>query len=165
MVACWNWIRERDFSVQTHCNPSYRQSQCADNKNTHNHELALALARTRLASIAKSQSELVCRRAHQLIDNIVIAFLSFYNSHFPNRFNYLWLLFFPFFSLSLFLFGIVSFGWIRLLMTSENCLLFSHVRSTDTFFLSCMWVCEYVYVTKRWIGRELRLNHHNIQRS
>lgn len=85
---------------------------------------------------------------HQLLDDIVIAFLSFWKLTFFRIDSIICGRFFctiPVICLFLSLSFVVR---IWLLMTSENCLLFSHVRSSDTFF------------DKR---RELRLNHHNIQ--
>lgn len=63
MVACWNWIR--DF-VQT----SYRQTQCANNGNTHNR---VRIAEKEVTVIYKRSN--AANRTHQLWDNIVIAFL------------------------------------------------------------------------------------------
>lgn len=121
MVACWNWIR--DF-VYKHCNSSYRQSQCANNKNTHNRTW-----------IAKSQNESTeyCSRTTSTFRRYSNRFSIFLETHiFPNRFNYLWSVFctIPVICLFLSLSFVVR---IWLLMTSENCLLFSHVRSSDTF--------------------------------
>lgn len=82
MVACWNWIR--DF-VYKHCNSSYRQSQCANNKNTPNRTW-----------IAKSQNESTehCSRTTSTFRRYSNRFSIFSETHiFPNRFNYLWSVF------------------------------------------------------------------------
>lgn len=136
MVACWNWIR--DF-VYKHCNSSYRQSQCADNKNTHNRTW-----------IAKSQNESTeyCSRTTSTFRRYSNRFSIFLETHiFPNRFNYLW---------SVFLYH-SRYLSLSLVVIRGSDLVVDDIRKLP-FIFTCPFIWH--FFDNR---RELRLNHHNIQ--